>query len=100
MAEYELSRHRYKELKHFCLQYHLWEKELARSPLEEKLDIENAMQLIEKTARDTSAVYAPWILKHATDDLSYSAVRPPCDNKTFEYYIHKFYWLLSHRRGV
>ena len=99
MAEYELDRERFKELKHFCYQYPKWKKTLSDEPLEDRVDIERAMLLIEKTALDTSRKYAEWILKHATYGLTYSQMRVPCDNYAFSYYMHKFYWLLDKRKG-
>lgn len=100
MAEYYLEQHRFKELKHFCLQYPMWKKDLSAKPLEDQVDIEKALLLIEKTARDTSQQYYRWILTAVTKDMSYSRIHPPCDNYTFDYYLHKFYWLLSNRKGV
>ena len=100
MAEYNLERHRFKELKHFCLQYPKWKKTIFESPFEDAVDIETALHLIEKTAQDTSRKYADYILTAVTRDMSYTRLRPPCDNYTFDYYIHKFYWLLSNRKGV
>lgn len=100
MAEYYLERNRFKELKHFCLQYPKWKKEIHDAPLEDAVDIETALLLIEKTALDTSRKYGEYILKAVTRDMSYSRLRPPCDNYTFDYYLHKFYWLLSNRKGV
>lgn len=99
MAEYYLDRDRFKELKHYCLQYPKWRKIIADEPLESRIDMEKAMLLIEKTAVDTSEKLAEWILKGATYDMSYSVLRPPCDGYTFDYYMHKFYWLLSVRKG-
>lgn len=99
MAEYELDRERFKELKHFCYQYPKWQKLASQYPVEDQVDIERAMLLIEMTAADTSPEYAEWILKCATYDVSYSVLRPPVDAYTFGYYMHKFYWLLSHRKG-
>ena len=97
---YDLDRDRYKELKHFCRQYPKWRNERSASPLEDKLDIENAMLLIEMTAAATSSVYGPWILMCVTGDRTYSQIKPPCDNEIFDYYIRKFYWLLDKRKGV
>lgn len=97
---YELDRDRFKELKHFCRQYPKWRSISATWPLEEQLDIENAMLLIETTAADASSEYGRWIFIAATGDGTYSSVKPPCDAGTFDYYMRKFYWLLSHRKGV
>ena len=99
MAEYNLDPERFKELKHHCRQYPKWRKLACDYPLEDQVDIERAMWLIEKTASDTNGDLSEYILKCATYDLSYSVLRPPVDNYTFSYYMHKFYWLLSHRKG-
>lgn len=99
MAQYELEKNRFRELKYFCFQYPKWKRDLVERPLEDQVDIERAMWLIEKTARDTCNDLYEYVLKMACYDISYSVLRPPVDNYTFSYYMHKFYWLLSHRKG-
>ena len=103
---YELSRNRYKEMKHFCLQYpemkerlqNLTEKFKMRGidPTGEQAaeitDLQHAVKLIETTAFDIGKFPGEEILKTVTEDLPRGEV---C-----EFYIRKFYWLLSERKGV
>ena len=96
---YEIDRDRFKELKHFCRQYPKWKRELELHPLEERLDIENALLLIERTA-SSCGLYRDWILAFVTNDVSYGRLGLSCDRTTFEYYVRKFYWLLDKRKGV
>lgn len=96
---YELDRDRYKELKHFCRQYPKWKRELWSHPLEDQLDIENALLLIETTASRCGS-YGPFVMAYVTRDVSYGRLGAPCDRSTFEHYVRKFYWLLDKRKGV
>lgn len=106
---YELDRHRYLELKHFCLQYHHYKElylrlEGAQYPVDNiaaiQLDCKYAMQLIERTAADCSELLGRYIFRSVTEDVSYSVVDPPCDHDIFELYRRKFFWMLSDRKGV
>lgn len=106
---YELSRHRFAELKHFCMQYEEWKQQYA---LQEEQSLPppetaipktaylNAIQLIETTAVDTSAILGSYILNSVTQNVSIRQINPPCDSKTFEFYRRKFFWLLSERKGL
>ena len=106
---YELSRHRFSELKHFCMQYNEWKRryvsqdEKSLPPPETaipKTAYLNAIRLIETTASDTNAKLGPYILESVTRDVSIKQLKPPCDSKTFGFYRHKFFWLLSERQGL
>lgn len=112
---YELSVHRYRELKHFCLQYHEMKEELERlyqnktehskSDITGRIavsrsDLIYATELIEMTAYDTSTEFGDKILEAVTLDLSLRELTLPCDKIEFERLLHKFYWLLSERKGV
>lgn len=57
-------------------------------------DLTYATELIETTARDTSFEYGDLILKAVTEDLCLSELS--MDNTL----IHKFFFLLSERKGV
>lgn len=96
---YEIDRDRFKELKHFCRQYQKWKRELELHPLEERLDIENALLLIERTASSCGS-YGPFVMAYVTRDISYGRLGLSCDRTIFEYYVRKFYWLLDKRKGV
>lgn len=106
---YELPVHRYRELKHFCLQYRDMKEELLRlsgfkmgdsksdvtSAVATKIaDLTYGVELIETTAQDTSREYGDLILRAVTEDLCLSELS--VDNTL----IHKFFFLLSERKGV
>lgn len=106
---YELPVHRYRELKHFCLQYHDMKEELLSLSRDTKgnsksdvtsavaikmTDLTYATELIETTAKDTSYEYGDLILKAVTEDVCLSEL--DFDNTL----LHKFFFLLSERKGV
>lgn len=102
---YDLSRDRFKELKHFCLQYPEWRRrylELYGHPGSPKgdptgeeaagrADYIRAMSLIERTAIDTDKDYSWYI---------FLAVTTGKRAEGLELYLRKFYWLLSLRKGL
>lgn len=106
---YELPVHRYRELKHFCLQYRDMKEELLSLSRDTKgnsksdvtsavaikmADLTYATELIETTAKDTSYEYGDLILKAVTEDVCLSELS--FDNTL----LHKFFFLLSERKGV
>ena len=122
-SKYWISRHRYYELKHFCLQYYSWHSEwkaLVHSNLTAKYDKtiksddisrkveENAiraeslarrMDLVRKTAYDSSTDLQSYIFKAVTENLSYTYLRercqiPCCKDVYYEEY-RRFFWLLD-----
>ena len=124
---YWISRHRYYELKHFCLQYPEWKRELSNlsgiknqaviasthfdsgtfsNPTadcaEKIMFLKDRIDMIERTARNTAPDLAKYILKGATEGLSYTYLKskleiPCCKDKYYELY-RKFFWLLSNAR--
>lgn len=112
MSEYELSPHRYKELKHFCLQYREIKDKLlsldlinyicndptARTAIL-KTEYMQALKLIETTAYDTDFTLFNYILKGVSEDISYSELKIPCSKYMYDYLRQKFFWLLSNRKG-
>lgn len=125
-SKYWISRHRYYELKHFCLQYYNWHREwktLVESNLITKYDKtvksddisrkveENAiraeslarkMDLVRKTAYDSSTGLQSYIFKAVTENLSYTYLRekcriPCCKDVYYEEY-RRFFWLLDKAR--
>lgn len=106
---YELSRHRFAELKHFCMQYNEWRSQYVlrdeqslpppESSIPKTLYLK-AIRLIETTAADTDKCLGEYILKSVTQDVSVTKLNPPCDSKTFDFYRRKFFWLLSERKGL
>ena len=103
---YELSRNRFKELKHFCLQYPEMKRELFRLTNQLYLDGEdptgdaavkiteyrNAIKLIETTAFQLGKIPGGKIIEIVCYDACVGEVCP--------IYIRKFYWMLSERKGV
>ena len=99
---YWIEKHRYYELKHFCLQYPLWRRvynnlenssypsswpqlvppcktNVVSDPvtqyLEERLFYANRMDMIERVAKETDEVLACYILKAITEGVSYDHLR-------------------------
>ena len=110
---YELPKYRYRELKAFCLQYRdmknriaeLDGKEVERSPdptayvSVSRTELEHAVELIEMTAFNLGKFPGETMLKIVTENKSISEVCP-FDRTTCEYYLRKFYWMLSVAKGV
>lgn len=110
---YNLSRNRYKELKHFCLQYHEMknriseldgkEVEMIFDPTSkvaiERQELIRAVKLIEITAYDLGKFPGDKILKIVTEDSTVHEVCPD-DSDICKMYLKKFFWLLSERKGV
>lgn len=98
-TEYKLSKHRYYELKHFCLQYQEWKKlyfladgwsgkgdTTSRDGIR-RADMKAYMELIEHCAMITNRD----ILRYVTDkDLAMPA--------ELMYDYRRFFWELSRRR--
>lgn len=112
---YELPRHRFLELKHFCLQYWDWRKQLILADREKpgtpqddvvsntatrRTDLNNAIQLIEKTAWNTDTNLGSYILRSVTENLTVSQVDPPVSKDEFFELRRKFFWLLSEEKGL
>lgn len=126
--KYWISRHRYYELKHFCLQYPMWKKAYAAldeltisSPkLEEILSPTKAtsdptakcalmkvyysekIELVERIAMETDKDLWMYILKAVTEELSFSYLKTrleiPCGKDMYYDRYRKFFWLLSKER--
>ena len=124
--KYWISRHRYYELKHYCLQYNEWKKlYLAMTPSiqspkfsrGEKLEKQNdpagelaakradlalKMQLVEETAICTDRELYSYILAAVTEGRSYTYLKTvmsiPCSKDYFYERYRKFFWLLSKSR--
>ena len=113
-SNYQLSAHRYRELKHFCLQYYEMRDKVRQ--LSERLFADNefdlvgdtatelanligGIRLIETTAVDTDVQYAKYILKSVTNDVSFSSLGVVISKGDFDDLRTKFFWLLSERKG-
>lgn len=124
--KYYVDKHRYYELKHFCLQYPTWKKlyyeidgysehipdeaysriKSTSDPmfkyLEKRLEYFYKMELLEKIAIDADPDLASYILKAVTEGLSYpqlkSRLNIPCSRDTYYDRYRKFFWLLDRTR--
>lgn len=125
--KYWISKHRYYELKHFCLQYPEWKKiysELCNEnfPLSmfEKIPTNNfssdptaqralmklfyseRIKLIEKAALEADPCLYEYIIKGVTEERSYTYLNTvleiPCGKDMYYDRYRKFFWLLSETR--
>lgn len=116
METYELTAHRYRELKHFCLQYQDMVTELrclegTNGYLEKHFDptsdlavreneLRTAIRLIEMTARETERFLSDRILKVVTEDVNIKGFTMPCTRECMEELRRRYYWLLDKRKGL
>lgn len=110
---YRLSAHRYRELKHFCLQYYEMRDRVRRlselvfadgedpvgDTATELTNLISGIRLIETTAIDTDKTYGEYILKSVTKDVSYSQLGVTLNKGEFDDLRAKFFWLLSEKKG-
>lgn len=126
--KYWIDKHRYYELKHFCLQYNEWRKAYASccetivfaskfekittdgmpSDLTAKYAMKRAMygeriKMIEKAAKEADDFLYPYILRAVTEGLSYTYLKSkldiPCGRDMYYDRYRRFFWLLSESRG-
>ena len=126
--KYYIDKHRYYELKHFCLQYKEWKNAYAlcnesiiytsnfdvipgggsKSDLTAKYAIRRAtygqrIKLIEDIVKRTDEFLYPYILKAVTEGLSYTYLKTklemPCSRDTYYNRYRRFFWLLSQERN-
>ena len=126
--KYWIDRHRYYELKHFCLQYPLWKKAyeildgvriysydlvyLSESNViddptgecvEERSIYLERMRIIEKASIEADPYLSSYILKGVTEGLSYNYLKInlniPCSKDTYYDRYRRFFWLLNKLRG-
>lgn len=124
---YYINRHRYYELKHFCLQYPVWKKAyesldgLSRRPddllgiqrsgianptaraAEAKAEFYRRMELVESAASETDDAVGVYILFGVTEGLPYEKLKlrypVPCSRDTYYALYRKFFWILDKKRG-
>lgn len=126
--KYYIDKHRYYELKHFCLQYGEWRKayascceaiifasryeQLPASSMPSDLTAKYAtlraqyserIKMIEDTAKEADDFLCPYILKAVTEGLSYTYLKSrmdiPCGRDMYYDRYRKFFWLLSDLRN-
>lgn len=114
--QYWISKHRFYELKHFCMQFMDWQRERAaldglayreeRSPTEPEAILRagysKRIQMIMRAAEQTDGVIGDYILVAVTKGLSYEALNArspiPCCKSTYYELYRKFFWLLDKLR--
>lgn len=125
--KYWISKHRYYELKHFCLQYLDWKKAYAgidnlavsNSNLDKissnsisditskcavaKVEYAEKMDMIENAAKAADPDLWQYILKAVTEDLSFTYLKSrleiPCGRDMYYDRYRRFFWILSKERG-
>ena len=122
--KYYIDKHRYYELKHFCLQYNEWKKayascceaviftskfeKLPSSGIHSDLTAKYAMKkiqygdrikMIEKAAKEADEFLYPYILRAVTEGLSYTHLKTkhdiPCGRDMYYDRYRRFFWLLN-----
>ena len=119
-SKWWISKHRYYELKHFCLQYREF-RELYLSAINKRegepigaelewqdpvgmtavkrLECKEKMDKIERCAYAASDELGSYILKAATEGASYTCLKMmhdiPCSKSTFYDLYRKFFFILS-----
>ena len=121
--QYWVSKHRYYELKHFCLQYPEWKqayKDLDGLPsrsctaehisegdvpkptevyAEARIFYRERMDLIEKAAMQAAGDLDSLMLKAVTEEISYEHISPPCCKEVWYAAYRRFFWLLDKARN-
>lgn len=124
--KYYISKHRYLELKHFCLQYPEWKRALnliekyppSKSIVQvnsdssdgyffektmlQRVELERRMELVEKTCLATDNYLGVFIFRCVTEGVSYTELHVKdgmacCKDMFYDRY-HKFFWLLDQAR--
>ena len=127
-SKYWIEKHRYYELKHFCLQYPIWKKAytgldgLSKTPedlkifvktgnvsdptakcAEMKLYYRDRMDMVEQVAKETDLGLWDYIFKGVTEGLSYDLLRVksdiPCCKDVYYNLYRRFFWILNKVRG-
>lgn len=124
--QYYISKHRYLELKHFCLQYPEWQREYNQismyppsdgfakisanhsdgSFIEKIALLRNElmfkMELVKSNAMIVDDYLGPFIFRAVTEDLSYNYLYTKtgmaCSMEMYYDRYHKFFWLLDRAR--
>ena len=126
--KYWVEKHRYYELKHFCLQYPIWKKAyaaldgLSKRPAdleaiqatntigdptakcaEAKAFYSERIEMVERVANETDSELSSYILKAVTEAISYDHLKSrldiPCGKDTYYKLYRRFFWLLNDARN-
>jgi hypothetical protein len=124
---YWIEKHRYYELKHFCLQYPSWKRmynSLDGLPsqsssavkfekngsvsnptevyAEARIYFYDRMKMVEDAAQEAAEHMSELLLRAVTEELSYEClnaqIRIPCCKDTWYAIYRRFFWLLDKAR--
>ena len=122
--KYYIPKHRYYELKHFCLQYPEWKKQYLMEgfkmeaglvvvskqnpqnrPVEiasfSRCDILEKLDKVESCCRLADPVLSKWLLLAVTEGMPFTRLKMiydiPCERDMFYDRYRKFFWLLDRR---
>ena len=116
--DYYISKERYYELKHFCLQYPEWRSDyirikqcpITRYELEDPTgrvavqlaDLEERMHIVEECAKQADSVLGVYIFKAVTEGRPFPYLKTvlgiPCERDMYYDRYRKFFYLLSKER--
>lgn len=123
--QYWISKHRYYELKHFCLQYNSWVKAYKlldgtpkqtdqighqgtndSKPTEQcaikRTYYADRISMVRLAAKDAAPDFSGQLLKAVTEGLSYDHIRAQtglsCSKDAWYEFYRKFFWLLDKAR--
>lgn len=126
--KYYIDKHRYYELKHFCLQYKQWKKtysvlqdiglsktnfsglpssgslsDITATCAIRKAELAKKIKMIESAAIEADKDLWFYIIKAVTEGLSYTQLKMiydiPCCRNTYYDRHRKFFWLLDQYRN-
>lgn len=125
--KYWISKHRYYELKHYCLQYPLWKNiycslddvniplsmienmptsNLPGDPTAKRATMKayysEKLNMLENVAIETDEYLHRYLLKAITEDLSFNYLKTrldiPCSRDTYYDRYRRFFWILDQSR--
>lgn len=125
--KYWVNKHRFYELKYFCLQYPFWKKQYEEidgmygraidsiysklhtpsDPTSKTVEMRSTyfdrMEVVEQTAIEADPYLASYILKAVTEGLSYNYLKTkleiPCGRDMYYDRYRRFFWLLDRSRN-
>lgn len=125
--KYYISKHRYLELKHFCLQYHEWRKalkylnatdipalkmneiksgnqsDITATLAVKKAYLKNCIDIVTTTAAQADNEIGDYIFKAVTEGYSFNYLKMkydiPCGRDMYYNRYRRFFWLLNNARN-
>ena len=122
---YWISKHRFYELKHFCLQYNEWKEELNQISVEPSINLDkigqghklsdptyeavlrreqltDKLKMVKDAAKICSDELGKYVFVAVTHGMSYEDLygryKIPCCKTTYYEIFRKFFWILSKMR--